>query len=72
MKYNHAADKYLEELYESVGAKTAKQKYNTLILKLEYQNDTINFSHSPSWEQKQTMMEYVLLEQMQLIELTYF
>lgn len=71
MKYNYAADKYLEELYDKVGAKTAQQKYNVLILALGYQNDTINFSHMPSWEQKQSMMEYDLLEKKQLITLTY-
>lgn len=71
MKFTQLADHYLENLYEGVGAKTPEQKYNTLVLALGASEDTINFSHNPSWEQKQTMLEYELLEKKRLIELTY-
>jgi hypothetical protein len=71
MKYNAAADEFLKDLYESVGAITAEQKYNTLVMRLGYQDDTITFSHDPSWKQKQTMLEYDLLERQLLIELIY-
>lgn len=70
MNYNVEADAYLESLYQSVGAITDEQKYNTLILTLGYQNDVINFSHNPSWSQKRAMMEYELLDKKGLITLT--
>ena len=73
MKYNEKADAYLKALYESVGAITAEQQYNTLFMALGYHLDgsVVNFSHSPSWEQKRAMMEYELLEREGLIELVY-
>ena len=71
MKFNEKADEYLKALYESVGATTAEQRYNTLFMKMGYHLDgtVINFSHDPNWEQKQAMMEYDLLEREGLIEL---
>ena len=71
MKFNEIADEFLEELYQSVGASTPEQKYNTLVLKLGYQDHTINFSHNPTWEQKQAMLEYEFLEREGLIEVSY-
>jgi hypothetical protein len=70
-KFNEKADKYLKDLYESVGAITPEQKYNTLFMTLGYHIDgtVINFSHSPTWEQKQGMMEYDILEREGLIDL---
>jgi len=53
----------------ALDVKNAQQKYNALILKLEYQNDTINFSHNPSWEIRQGIMEQDLLEREGLIEI---
>ena len=71
MKFNEKADAYLKALYDSVGAITSEQKYNVLFMKLGYHLDgtAINFSHNPTWEQKQGMMEYDLLECEGLIEL---
>ena len=71
VKYNEAADKYLNDLYSSVGATTPEQQYNTLFMKLGYHLDgtVVNFSHSPTWEQKRGMMEYDLLEREGLIDL---
>ena len=72
-KFNEKADKYLKDLYDSVRAITPEQKYNTLFMKLGYHLDgtVINFSHSPTWEQKQGMMEYDMLEREGLIEMVY-
>ena len=72
-KFNVEADAYLKSLYDSVGATTPEQKYNTIYMKLGYHIDnvTINFSHDPSWEQKQAMMEYDILEREGLIQLIY-
>lgn len=71
MKFNEKADAYLKSLYKSVGATTAEQKYNTLFMKMGYHLDgsVINFSHNPSWEQKQGMMEYEVLEHEGLIQI---
>jgi hypothetical protein len=71
MKYNEESDKYLNTLYRSVGAKTWKQKYNTLILKFRIEDGSQSFSHNPTPKQKVGMMEYELLERMDLIQLTY-
>lgn len=73
MKFNEKADAYLKALYESVGATTAEQQYNTLFMKLGYHLDgtVVNFSHEPTWEQKRGMMEYEILERKGLIELIY-
>ena len=71
MKYNKDADKYLKVLYQSVGAKTWTQKYNTLMLKLGIVEGSQCFSHEPTMRQKVGMMEYELLERENLIELTY-
>lgn len=66
MRYNDSTDNVLAELYNKVGATTAQQKYNALILELGYQNDVVNFSHDPTWEQKLTIMELELLERLTL------
>ena len=71
MKFNEKADAYLDALYKSVGASTPEQRYNTLILKLGYDHQFIGFSHNPSWEQKQAMLEYDILEREGLIEMVY-
>lgn len=71
MKFNEQADSYLDTLYKSVGAITAQQQYNTLILALGYGDDTIGFSHDPTWEQKASTLEYDLLERQGLIKITY-
>jgi len=62
MEYINEANSFLDALYKSVGASTAEQKYNTLILRLGYENEFIGFSHIPTWQQKQRMMEYELLD----------
>jgi len=68
-KFNEKADAYLKALYDSVGAITPEQKFNTLLLKLTQDGSTYNFSHDPSYEQKQGMLEYELLENEGLITL---
>lgn len=72
-KFNEAADVYLESLYQSVGAISAEQKYNTIYMKFGYHldNAVINYSINSTWEQKQTMMEYELLEHEGLIKIVY-
>ena len=70
MEYSDESNSFLDALYKSVGASTAEQKYNTLILRLGYENQFIGFSQTPSWEQKQRMMEYELLGRQGLIKLT--
>jgi len=70
-KFNKKADKFLEDLYNSVGAKTWEQKYNTTLFKLGYKSESVSFSHDPTWEQKTGMMEYDLLEGEGLITLVY-
>ena len=70
MKYNKTADKYLKEFYASVGAKTWKQKFNALELRLQIVPGSQLFSHNPSWQAKTRMMEYELLERVGLIRLT--
>lgn len=71
MKYNKKADKYLEGFYRQKKAKTAEQKYHAIRKKLKYAIRDMSFSHDPTWEQKQGMLEYELLERMDLIQLTY-
>jgi hypothetical protein len=70
-KFNEKADAYLKALYDSVGAITAEQQYNTLFMALGYHLDgtVVSFSHDPTWEQKRGMTEYELLEREGLIEL---
>lgn len=58
MKFNKEADQYLDNLYDSVGAKTWNQKYNLLTLLL----GQCSFSHNPTDEQKVGAMEYEILE----------
>ena len=72
-KLNEKADKYLKDLYESVGVIAPEQKYNVLFMKLGYHLDgtIINYSHNPTWEQKLGTLEYDLLEQDGLIEVVY-
>ena len=70
MKYNEKADDYLETLYNSVGATSWEQKYNTLCLKMGIRPENHSFSHAPSWEQKVGCMEYELLNELRLIQLT--
>ena len=72
-KFNKQADEYLNTLYKSVGETTPEQKYNTLFMKLGYHLDgtVISFSHNPSWEQKQGVLEYDVLERESLIEMHY-
>ena len=70
-KFNKAADEYLTKFYNSVGAKSAKQKYNALLLKLGYENNVINFSHDIGWESKQGCLEYEILENEGLITMVY-
>ena len=65
MRFNEKADKYLEEFYNSVGAKTWEQKLNLLTLKL----GPCSFSHNATAEQKVAAMEYELLYNAELIEL---
>lgn len=60
MKFNEKADAYLDVLYKSVGATTAE---------LGYDHQFIGFSHDPTWEQKQSVLEYDLLEREGLIEI---
>lgn len=73
MKYNEKADDYLETLYNSVGAKTWEQKFNTLLLKMGHKASSFSFSTFPAtevtWEQKVGALEYELLDRMRLIEL---
>ena len=73
MKYNKEADKYLKELYDSVGATTWEQKFNTLLLKMGTDANNMSFSTFPAtevtWEQKAGAMEYELLDRLNLIEL---
>lgn len=69
MKYNVEADEYLNNLYKSVGAKTDKQKYHTLELKLGIVPGTQSFSHPLSWGQKVGILEYEVLECKELITL---
>ena len=71
MKYNKKADKFLKDFYASVGAKTWKQKYNLLEMRLDIVPGTQSFSHNPTWRQKVGMMEYEFLERNELIEVTY-
>ena len=73
-KFNEKADKYLKDLYESVGAITPEQKYNTLFMKLGlHLNGSVNNFHAgksePTWEQKRGCLEYEVLEHEGLIEL---
>ena len=70
MKYNKKADKYLRDLYRSVGAKTWLHKYNTLMMKLGIVEGSQCYSHEPTTKQKVGMMEYEVLERENLIELT--
>ena len=70
MKYNAKADKYLSNLYRSVGARTWQQKFRTLELALRIVADSSSFSHNPTWRQKVGMLEYELLSNNQLITLT--
>ena len=72
MKYNKKADAFLNELYTSKNAKTPEQKYNVLMLELKINPNEQAFSHNPSWEQKQGMLEYELLECKGLIKLTMY
>jgi hypothetical protein len=75
MKFNEKADEYLKSLYESVGATTAEQQFNTLFMTLGYHIDgsVLNFYTypEPTWEQKRGCLEYDLLERKGLIELVY-
>lgn len=75
MKYNEKADKYLEDFYRQKKAKTAKQKYHAICKKLKYAEQNMSFHSTPggdvTWEQKQGMLEYELLECLNLIQLTY-
>jgi hypothetical protein len=64
-RYNEKADKYLVELYDSVGATTWTHKYNLLTLIL----GQCTFSHNVTDEQKTGAMEYEILEREGLIEL---
>lgn len=70
MKYNKEADKFLKGFYNSVGAKTFEQKYNVLMIALGIDPKNQTFSHNPTWKQKVGMLEYELLENKGLIELT--
>ena len=69
MKFNEQADQYLQDLYQSVGAITPQQRYNTLFMKLGYHLDgsVLTFSHNPTWEQMAGMLEYEVLENEGLI-----
>jgi hypothetical protein len=69
MRYNKEADKFLEDLYKSVGAKTWKQKYNLLEMKLYVVSGSTGFSHDLGWKSKVGCLEYELLERNELIEL---
>lgn len=71
MKYNKEADKYLADFYRQKKAKTAEQKFHAIRKKLKYALRDMSFSHAPTWRQKQGMLEYDLLERMDLIQLTY-
>jgi len=64
MKFNKKADKFLDRLYKSVGAKTYKQKLNLLNLKL---GGPSNFSHNMFDAQKVACLEYEILERFGLI-----
>lgn len=68
MIYNEEADKFLDDLYQSVGAISDTQKFNLLTLIL---GGTFCFSHDPSDAQKVAMLEYDLLHRHGLIELTF-
>lgn len=69
MRYNKEADKFLKDFYKSVGAKTWKQKYNALELRLNIVPGSASFSHNPTDRQKVGCLEYELLERVGLIEL---
>lgn len=69
MKYNKKADKYLKEFYHSLGSRSWKQKLNALELRLGIVPGSQCYSHEPTDQQKVGMMEYELLERMNLIEL---
>jgi hypothetical protein len=69
-RYNAEADKYLHELYASVGAMTWEQKYHTLCLKMNVDPRDQSFSHNPTWQQKAAMMEHEVLSARGLITLT--
>jgi hypothetical protein len=71
MKYNKKADKYLADFYCQKKAKTAEQKFHAIRKELKYAWRDMSFSHNPTWEQKQGMLEYELLDRENLIELTY-
>jgi hypothetical protein len=71
MKFNKEADEYIEKLYNSVGATTWEQKYNTLLLKLDLNEECLYFSHNPTVEQKVGMLEYDLVERVGLFYPTY-
>lgn len=71
MKYNKKADKYLADFYRQKKAKTAEQKFHAIRKTLKYAQRNMSFSHDPTWKQKQGMLEYELLERLDLITLTY-
>ena len=71
MKYNKKADKYLADFYRQKKAKTAEQKFHAIRKKFKYALRDMSFSHDPTWEQKQGMMEYELLERLDLIKIVY-
>jgi hypothetical protein len=71
VKYNTDADKYLRDLYKSVGATTWEEKFNTLELSLGVPSGSSNFSHNISWKQKCRALEYELLYTLGLLRLTF-
>jgi hypothetical protein len=69
MKYNEEADRFLENFYKQNQSVTAEQKFHAIRKEFDYAIENMSFSHNPTWEQKQGMMEYELLEQKGLIEM---
>lgn len=70
-KYNKQADAFLTKLYDSVGAKTPAQKFETLRLKLgggEYHFHAMG--NHVNDEMRAAALEYEILSQERLIELS--